>query len=124
MKESVCQLFPQKDCIFQHDNDPKHTAKLNKEYLKKYIVPTLDWPSQSPDLNPIENLWAILEHRARDRAPRNEDHLFEILQEAWQALDAETLTKLADSMPERIQAVIERAGMPTKYLILVEPTGI
>ena len=115
MKESVRQLFPLKDCIFQQDNDPKHTAKLNQRFLQNYEVPTLDWPSQSPDLNPIENLWAILDLRVKDRNPSNEDHLFHILNESWQALDTETLTKLADSMPQRIQAVIARNGLPSKY---------
>ncbi len=40
--------------VFQHDNDPKHTAKATKEWLKKKHIKVLEWPSQSPDLNPTE----------------------------------------------------------------------
>ncbi len=56
--------------VFQHDNDPKHTAKATKEWLKKKHIKVLEWSSQSPDLYPIENLWRELKVRVAKRQPQ------------------------------------------------------
>ena len=77
-----------------------------------------DWPSQPPDLNVIENLWAILKNRVFKRNPKNIDTLWTIINEEFFNIDNETIKKLYDSIPNRMNSVIKNRGYPTKYSTL------
>ncbi len=69
------QLFKDADFIFQQDLAPAHTAKSTKSWLNDHGVGVLDWPANSPDLNPIENLWGIVKRKMRNKRPQNADEL-------------------------------------------------
>ena len=60
----------------QHDNDPKHTCGVVQRHLANEKVNVMNWPAQSSDLSPIENLWAELNRITKERKPKNEDELF------------------------------------------------
>ena len=100
--------FVKKDFVFQHDNNPKHTAKTTKKLLEECGLEVLDWPPQSPDLNPIEHLWDLLKRRlsAYDSAPTSIHMLWDRVQEEWEKITAEDCINLISSMPRRIDAVI------------------
>ncbi|KAK3518484.1 hypothetical protein QTP70_001530 [Hemibagrus guttatus] len=101
--------------VFQHDNDPKHTARATKEWLRKKHFKVLEWPSQSPDLNPIENLWRELKIRVAQQQPQNITALEEICMEEWAKLPATVCKNLVATYRKRLTSVIANKGYITKY---------
>ena len=71
LQPSINHFKPDQRCIFIHENDPKHTSGLNKDWLKRKRIQTLPWPPYSLDFNPIENLWDELERRVKNHQPKN-----------------------------------------------------
>lgn len=103
--------------IFQHDNDPKHTSRLAKNWLLDNSIEVLDWPAQSPDLNPIEHLWFYLKNKLSDyeESPASMHGLRSRLIQEWQEIPKEVCVNLIKSMPKRISAVLKSRGGYTKY---------
>ncbi len=117
---SADQLFKDADLIFQQDLAPAHTAKSTKSRLNVHGVGVLDWPSNSPDLKPIENLWGIVKRKMRNKRPKNADELKATVKETWASIPPQQCHKLITSMPCHIEAVIKAKWAPTKYWVHIQ----
>ncbi len=100
---------------YQQDNDPKHTSKIAKQFLEEEVPETIDWPSNSPDINPIENLWSILKRRVEKRKPSNIDELDRFLHEEWKKVEKIIISNLIHSMKSRCLAIIDSRGERINY---------
>jgi transposase len=97
---------------FLQDSAPCHTSKRIKDYLSDKPFHVIDWPGNSPDLNPIENCWSYIKDKDIGSVPK----LIKELKILWtSSISREYFKKLSDSMPSRIQQVIAPKGEATKY---------
>ena len=99
-----------------YDNDPRHKAQVTIQWLSDNLVRRrIDFPPYSPDLNPIENLWAYLVPRVDKYNAQTEEQLKKAVQIEWDKIPKDFLSNLANSMPQRCQEVIEHQGHKTHY---------
>lgn len=111
------EWFPDGQCIFMQDHAPCHTAKSITQFLNARHVPVLPWPGNSPDANPIENLWEIVKRGISKKNPTTRTQLIEDLISVWHHnVEIQQLcSKLVRGMPNRIKAILSAKGRHTKY---------
>ena len=100
---SVEDLFGTRSVWILQDNDHKHTARITKQWLQDNEINCLRFPPQSPDINPIENLWKILEQRLTDRGSSNLQEMEEAICQEWMFLEPGICKTLVTSMSSRLQ---------------------
>lgn len=117
MLPSVAHFFPQQDYIYQQDNCPIHKANNVTNWFTENNINVLDWPSRSPDLNLIENVWGFLVKviEKRNVRPRNSEELLNVLNDAWETISEEYCINLYNSLPRRFNELLRKNGAIIKY---------
>ncbi|CAF1538865.1 unnamed protein product, partial [Adineta ricciae] len=91
------------DFMLQHDNAGYHTSNKTQEKLQELNVKVLQWPAKSPDLNPVEQLWSIIDNKLKSRRMSSIKELIDGLSAEWLNITPELCEKIVFSMPQRIQ---------------------
>jgi transposase len=105
------------EVVFQQDNAPSHKAHVCTAWFEEHGFEVLDWPPNSPDLNPIENLWSQLKMALgkHENPPGGIVELWQRIEQEWEEITPKQCQDLIESMPRRMSAVIAAKGGPTKY---------
>lgn len=107
--------FPSGHRLMQ-DNDPKHASVYAKQFMEENGINWWKTPPESPDLNPIENLWHELkEFIRRDVKPQTKEQLMDGIEQFWQTVDVAKCQKYIGHLRKVVPKVIELNGEATGY---------
>ena len=107
LKEYAIRLRRQK-FIFMQDGARAHLSKESKQFFKNEGFQPMEWPPNSPDLNPIENIWSVIKKKLWERREevKNEEDIWRIKKEIWYKLNPDLFKKIYMSLPKQCEKVI------------------
>jgi transposase len=101
---SARRHFGQSRWFLLEDNDPKHRSNYSRTWKSDHQIVTLPWPSLSPDINPVENLWSLLKVKVAQRRPKTLEDLVNAIKNEWNELPSELAYNIMNSMENRVQS--------------------
>jgi transposase len=101
--------------VLYQDGATSHTAKETKQFLRRKKINFVTGPPNSPDLNPIENMWAILSDKMKTYDFKTESDFITALKTEWKKIPQFQIRNLINSMEDRIQMVKKNKGRNTSY---------
>lgn len=112
LEDSVSDTFHHEAVafLFQQDNTLIHNEKVVERWLNHSDIETIKWPAMSPDLNIMQNLWREVATTVQNKQPTSQDEFVKSIQTAWKNIKIETISSLYQSIPQRIQLVIDERG--------------
>ena len=118
MKPSISTFYGRsKNYYFQQDGASAHTAKSVQAYFEGKKIRVLPWCARSPDLNPIENIWAWMDRKTLDTKVTSVEHLKEVLAATWESIPRELCMKLVESMSKRVKMCYLAKGVTSDIKI-------
>ena len=115
VQESVTKLKLRRGWLFQQDNKPKHCTKYTQAFMQRNKYSVLEWLSQSPDLNIIENLWDDLKQAVHARQPSNLTEPKMFCMGVWSKKPSSRIQTVVRGYSKHVEAVIFAKGCSTKY---------
>lgn len=117
MLPATQRLFTDNTWLLLQDSATPHTAAPTITWLNnhdiQYIPPNM-WPSNSPDFNPIENIWSILNEKIQNTKARTRDGLIRATQHQWDSLSMDIIVNAIESIPGRLHICIQTGGKYTQ----------
>ena len=103
--------------LLMQDGAPCHVSRKTMKFLKSRVRVIDKWPANSPDLNPIEMIWAIIKLAVKARKPKNLDEIEKYINEAWDSIEIETINKLVRSFRDRLLLMLHFGGKSISDII-------
>ena len=108
--DGLDELFGQFQYIFQQDNAPPHVAKRTVAWLSEKVHLLTNWPPHSPDLSPVEMMWALMKSKINVDDVHSKEELFIRVQQIWNEIPQDMVDNMASSFEARLRACLYLRG--------------